>query len=695
MTPTATLAGTWRLPHLVLGFNPNTPIPHGVRLPAYPRPQTWGRRAPVSRPHTLLDWVRQLPGRRFDREHGHWIVTDPGPEPDRVLAQLGFEVDLTLGARRNVRTLADLASPIIRLDPSDEWSTLIWPRFAQLGSALPAGAVWDDEAGLFRVDTTELCGSRPGLDVPADVKQTAALLHARAATSVRRPCGSWPQAFARLPRAPKRPAPGMAALPPWWGRDLFGYQVAGAYAVAGGHSLLADEPGLGKTTIALAAHAIVGTRRQVVVAPPVAITNWAREASECGHKHIVTIVPGRKVPVLPAAGVVVVPDSLLASRAELVTDLIDWNPDGLIVDEVHRLKSWASQRSQAVRCLARRVTGLRVALSGTPMLANVAELPAVLAITGHLEATFGGLSSFLRTYARPDGRGGWTTRKRTLEALRTTFDEQVWVRRTKKAVFAADDGPRMPSVRPPEPVYADVDLTQYDQVLAEQHASIDDWLDRLRRTPTADDIDRFAAGAIGFISPLRHAAGLAKVGAATERIAAWTREHQDRPLLVWVHHNDVAEALTQASKSLGLRVAALRGGMSSNRRGVIVEEFQSGAYDVLICSLHAAGVAVTLTRSSDNLIVESDWTPAILSQARDRTSRLGQTRTVTTTVLLARDTIDEHMQQVQRAKADDLDVLLGDRNGTAVMDGELATPRAIVRAMIMEQIAPEHARRVA
>lgn len=720
---TAVLEGTRRNPTLRLNFARFDRIGYGVKLPTYPKPKhrPGGRKFGGGKPQTLLDWVKALPGRRFDKATGTWVVTDPGPEADRVFAELGFDLDLSRGARAGVTRLADLATPWIELDPDDPWTTRINTRFSGLATSLPAGAVWNKDLGMYEVHTPDLRDADPRLGVSQDIKDLGDRLVAAI------PAGDlgtdantrWPVIFARMPRAPKRLPHGMPEQPSWAGITLFGYQLSGCYAILGGHRLLADSPGLGKTFQSIAAHATAGTRRLLIVSPPVALTNWGREVTTYGLAWeppkvkkgqappapprpgigtLAVIRPGRKVPDLPEHGVVVVPDSLLAARPALVDQLRAWAPDGITVDESHRLKTWDSTRSRAVRRIAMNVPGLRIPISGTAMLASPIELASQLAISGHLDTVFGGLARFLQAYGKEDAFGGWKPRVRALPHLREQLDEHVWVRRRPVEVYnRTDDGPSLPPVLPPRAVYVDVDLAGYRAALDKQLAVIDEWLDGFTsggrwREPVESEIEDFTRESIRFISPLRKAAAVAKVDAAVDYVRKWvaTEHEDDRPLLAWCHHQEVAAELARAMAEAGIDFAAIDGGTSATNRGRIVSDFQGGKYQVLLLSLHAAGVAITLTRAADNLMVETDWTPAILSQARDRTARLGQKRAVTLTTLVAPGTLDEHLQRVQRNKAKDLDVVMGDGNDTSVVETEtddLATPRQIVEQMVRERIA--------
>lgn len=694
--------------HLTFGWGAS--ISSGVKLPTYPPPRTArpGKMIRRGRPRDLQEWVKQLPGRRFDGDLGCWVVHSPGPEIDRVLADLEFDLDMGKAAARGITRLADLATPIIELDPDDPYNTLILPRFADPGSSLPTGAVWNGKASRFEVYTPDLA-TWSG-EVPAQIRAKARDLMTRPVPALtgQDERADWPTVFARLPRAPKRLPAGLPELPSWGGMTPYGYQVSGTYAVLGGRSLLADAPGLGKTLQAIAAATLTGAQRTIVLVPPVALTNWGREISRYGlafhsgdparreGSHTLAVIhPTRKVPPLPERGVVVVPDSVLVARPALLAELMAWKPDAAVADESHRYQTWESERSRVARRVFHTVAEnggvLRLPMSGTPMLASPVQLVTQLALSGHLTSVFGGRANFLTEFARPDGFGGWVARAKALPRLRRTLDEQVWTRRLPKDVYNRAGGPMLPPVLPPRVRFVDVDLKGYRLALKKQEELIDDWLSAFGGNPGQDDLEGFYRDAIRFISPLRKAAGLAKVEAATEYALSWAEEeageHNDSPLLVWYHHHEVGESLMGALDNGDVPAAQISGATPAARRGKIKDDFQDGAYRILVLSLQAAGVALTLTRGKDNLFVETDWTPSIMTQARDRTARLGQERSVTLTTMVAPGTMDEHMQLVQASKAVDLDVVMGEGNDVSVLETEgLMTPREIVAEMVERRI---------
>lgn len=469
-------------------------------------------------------------------------------------------------------------------------------------------------------------------------------------------------------------------VPDWFGMTPYPYQRIGALCVAAGRRLLADVPGLGKSVQAILASVLLGARRWIVVCPPVAQSNWATEIQRCHvHAHlddapIVLIRPGRKVPELPTNGIVIVTDSLLAAptRRPLLEGLKTWGADVLIYDEGHRAKNWHSRRAKVMRELAATVTD-RMVLTGTPVMSNPADLLSLLAITGQLQPVFGSRAAFMsrytRTYEIPIGRQTIekiVPYKPLLPELGRILPEQVWVRRTKDQVL-----PDLPE-KQYSTMIVDVPTTEYRTATRDVQQKITAYLrERTRELdeiPSEKEVRAWCSDQMGCVSMLRRAAGLAKIPAAAEYIADWVDSTSsddgdevafDRPLIVWGIHQVVMESLDVHLDQLGVPHAVINGSTSLTQRDRITRDYQDGKIAVILANIVAAGVAITLTRGSDALFVETEWLPDLVSQAVDRQHRIGQKRTVMVTTMVAPGTLDHTIQKVQRANIDVLDQLVG------------------------------------
>jgi superfamily II DNA or RNA helicase len=82
-----------------------------------------------------------------------------------------------------------------------------------------------------------------------------------------------------------------------------------------------------------------------------------------------------------------------------------------------------------------------------------------------------------------------------------------------------------------------------------------------------------------------------------------------------------------------------------------VERFQNDpACPLFLISLKAGGQGLNLTAADYVFILDPWWNPAVEAQAVDRTHRIGQTRRVFAYRLIARDTVEEKIVELQRSK---------------------------------------------
>ena len=95
------------------------------------------------------------------------------------------------------------------------------------------------------------------------------------------------------------------------------------------------------------------------------------------------------------------------------------------------------------------------------------------------------------------------------------------------------------------------------------------------------------------------------------------------------------------------------GSMAAEAQQVALRAFQqhsSSSLSVLLISLQAGGVGLSLTAANHCLMVDSWWNPAIQGQAYDRIHRLSQRKDVHIHQLSIVDTIEQRLQQVQIMK---------------------------------------------
>ena len=167
------------------------------------------------------------------------------------------------------------------------------------------------------------------------------------------------------------------------------------YVLRARRAFLADEQGLGKTVEALAALEADDAYPAVVVCPASLKLNWERETAKWLPHRSVAVIQGRDA--RPADGRD--HDPQLRGRRRPPRDARPHAPARARRRRVALCKNPQAKRTQAVRRLAETVVpdGLRLALTGTPVLNHAEELISQLRVIGRLE-DFGSGARFARQF---------------------------------------------------------------------------------------------------------------------------------------------------------------------------------------------------------------------------------------------------------------------------------------------------------
>ncbi|XP_075638504.1 putative SWI/SNF-related matrix-associated actin-dependent regulator of chromatin subfamily A member 3-like 1 [Castanea sativa] len=111
--------------------------------------------------------------------------------------------------------------------------------------------------------------------------------------------------------------------------------------------------------------------------------------------------------------------------------------------------------------------------------------------------------------------------------------------------------------------------------------------------------------------------------------------------------------LEKPLKDAGFKILRLDGSMNAKRRANVIEEFAIPGPDsptVLLASLKASGTGINLTAASRVYLLEPWWNPAVEDQAMDRVHRIGQKEDVKIVRLIARNSIEERILELQARK---------------------------------------------
>jgi SWI/SNF-related matrix-associated actin-dependent regulator 1 of chromatin subfamily A len=450
---------------------------------------------------------------------------------------------------------------------------------------------------------------------------------------------------------------------------MFDFQIEGVRWLDRVKSgLLADDMGLGKSLQSI----IALDPPAVVVCRATLRTNWAREVAKWRPDLSTQILSGKKaLPPSELRADVIILNYDIAS-AHLPT-LMQKKWQTLIVDEAQDIKElkkkWnastrthsygGSARAAAVATLGTQCVR-RILLTGTPILNRPKELWALLHVID--PKGWPKFHDFGVEYcAGFEGRFGWDfTGSSNVEELHERLIGRYMLRRLKQEVLKDLPEKQRQSV---EVVLSDKEAMSYQKAAKEFLV----WVAEQGGPEAVEKAMR--AEALVKMTNLRRLAAEGKLEAAIE----WVKEHHDstgRPLVVMAHHRTVTEGLAKALDTEGLRTGTIIGGDSQTKRQAAIDAFQAGHLDVIVCSILAAGVGLTLTAAQEMLFVERAWRPSDLVQCEDRVHRIGQKGSVTITYLDGYNTIDSAIASMLLDKTS---TIAGVIDGIELSDDDAAT----------------------
>jgi len=111
--------------------------------------------------------------------------------------------------------------------------------------------------------------------------------------------------------------------------------------------------------------------------------------------------------------------------------------------------------------------------------------------------------------------------------------------------------------------------------------------------------------------------------------------------------------LEEPLKAAGFKTLRLDGTMNAKKRAQVIEEFsvsEPNSPTILLASLKASGTGINLTAASVVYLLEPWWNPATEEQAMDRVHRIGQKNDVKIVRIIARNTIEERVLELQEKK---------------------------------------------
>ena len=419
--------------------------------------------------------------------------------------------------------------------------------------------------------------------------------------------------------------------------SLYPFQYVGVRfaELANGRCVIGDDMGIGKTMQAIAYAALHPELSPVlVVCPAIVKWNWTNEIKKWVKDVKVQTVVGGNVTLDAGNDFYVINYDLMSKQKDAIESVV--SPNLVIFDESHYLKNEKAKRTKACMSIAENADSV-LCLSGTPITNRPKEFFTTLEMLRPSEWK-GKKYEYQRRYC--DGHkndwGYWVADGSSNEAELHQMCRDFMIRRLKTEVLTElpDKVRQTHTVQP-----SAVEMREY---VALRQKWVSTW-ERLRAQ------NKVPKGfMLNMLTELRKKCGSIKVSKTVEWIQTY-KEQNEKPLVVFTHHLDVMEQI--ADELTDMNIELIHGGISAEKRTDIVANFQANEYDVLICSITAANMGITLTAADTVVFVEREWVPAYEEQAEDRILRIGATGdTVWATYLSVDGTIDQKFHNLVEAK---------------------------------------------
>lgn len=416
--------------------------------------------------------------------------------------------------------------------------------------------------------------------------------------------------------------------------------------------VLGDDMGLGKTLQTLA-HLLLEKesgrldRPSLVIMPTSLIPNWQDEAAR--------FAPALKIATLHGTARqqhydhLDEFDLLFTTYALLPRDidrLIELPLHLLVLDEAQNIKNANSKAAQAAGRLDARQ---RLCLTGTPLENHLGELWSLFHFL--MPGWLGDAKHFSRDYRTPIEKNGEVERLQHLTARIKPF-----LLRRRKEQVAHELPPKTEILHWVELSPAQRDLYETvrlamdskvraeidDKGLARSQIVILDALLKLRqvccdlRLVKGDVVKPVRGGTSGKLDSLMQL--------LTEQLA------EGRRILLFSQFTSMLTLIEEELRNRAIDYVQITG--ETKDRRTPVRRFQEGEVPLFLISLKAGGTGLNLTAADTVIHYDPWWNPAAENQATDRAHRIGQGKPVFVYKLIARATVEEKIQQLQRRKAE-------------------------------------------
>jgi SNF2 family DNA or RNA helicase len=295
----------------------------------------------------------------------------------------------------------------------------------------------------------------------------------------------------------------------------------------------------------------------------------------------------------------------------VLTALTAWDPDGIIVDEAHKIKNPQTNRTKTLRALLQDPRRAGLLLSGSPVPNVYRE--------GKKGGKFRDGIELLRAVVPVDEHIIQARRARVSDDAISLLLEKYMIRR-----LLAEVQPDLPkkireTIEVPLDPAGEKYLAEYLDVLAIADELV------YRRVRDGDQFNNVQQdrAILGQWEKARRLLGQAKIAGGYIRDMIVDAVEQTGSCVVFVVHYEAGDMLEKQLTQKGMAVARNDSRLPPPKRREAIESFQAGIPDVY---LGGVGIAegFSLNRASVCVHVQLDYTPGKMGQAEARAQGVGQ-----------------------------------------------------------------------
>mgnify|MGYP000027438401 FL=1 len=128
--------------------------------------------------------------------------------------------------------------------------------------------------------------------------------------------------------------------------------------------------------------------------------------------------------------------------------------------------------------------------------------------------------------------------------------------------------------------------------------------------------------------------------------------NEGKKALIFSQFTSFLDLIAERFDAQGLRYYTITGSTPKKKRLELVDQFNADDTPAFLISLKAGNTGLNLTGASVVIHADPWWNAAAQDQATDRAHRIGQTEDVNVYQVVAKDTIEERILELQHTKSE-------------------------------------------